>query len=119
MPDPDVEAAWHWPRPPVSQVECVEVDFKSVREAGIKGFLTGMASILDLFGSLPFTFLRETPEENDFVALSYDWKVLESDFVTTYRSTTQDLLTQEQRRASELNARQGMLFDAETPDSGP
>jgi hypothetical protein len=114
MPDPAVEAEWNWPRPAVSQVECIAHEFRREPDAGRSGFFLGVGSVLDLLGSLPFVFFRRAPYTDDAEALTDDWAILRGDFLIAHERVHNELT----RRWPEQDwpARQGTLFDAEAPE---
>jgi hypothetical protein len=111
MPDPAIEAEWNWPRPPVSQVECVTRSYTSERQAARSGFLQGVGSIFDLLGVLPFVFFRRIPHEDDAEALTEDWMRLRGDLVIVHERLHGELTARWPEH--DWPARQGTLFDAE------
>jgi hypothetical protein len=115
MPDPAVEAEWNWPRPAVSQVECVAQRFRHEREAARSGFWLGAGSVLDLLGSLPFVFFRRLPHTDDAEALADDWAILRGDFLIVHERVHDEVT----RRWPDQDwpARQGTLFDVEALES--
>ena len=113
-PNPRVEAEWNWPRRPVSQVECSTERYRSPADAATSGFRTGVGSILDLLGSVPFVFWRRPPFEDDAEALSDDWRLVLTDFSVTYQRVHDKLV--ERYPEHDWPARQGTLFDADEPE---